>query len=132
MHPPGPRERSAQLALRWGFGNRADQLNPGPPARSGRCGFATSTSAGGVNTGHGWTTWNPNGSFVSLYIAESEAHHVVPVFSYYQIRQSLPGANVARRGDADLGNLADARDDERLLRATCASSSSARPRRTGR
>src|SRR5579863_906403 len=64
--------------------------------------------AGGVNTGHGWTTWNPNGSFASLYVAESEAHHVVPVFSYYQIRQSLPGANVADEASADLGNLANA------------------------
>jgi hypothetical protein len=24
--------------------------------------------AGGVNTGHGWATWNPNGSFVSMYV----------------------------------------------------------------
>ena len=24
--------------------------------------------AGGVNTGAGWATWNPNGSFVSLYV----------------------------------------------------------------
>jgi hypothetical protein len=22
--------------------------------------------AGGVNTGHGWATWNPNGSFVTM------------------------------------------------------------------
>ncbi|MGH2851664.1 MAG: hypothetical protein ACRDLP_13720 [Solirubrobacteraceae bacterium] len=64
--------------------------------------------AGGVNTGKGWQTWNPNGSFVSLYDAESEAHHIVPVFSYYQIRQSLPGAGVADELTADLGNLDDA------------------------
>jgi hypothetical protein len=64
--------------------------------------------AGGVNTGKGWETWNPNGSFVSLYDTESEAHHLVPVFSYYQIRQSLPGAGVADELTADLGNLDDA------------------------
>ena len=23
--------------------------------------------AGGVNTGHGWSTWNPGGSFVSIW-----------------------------------------------------------------
>src|SRR5450631_1874238 len=45
--------------------------------------------AGGVNTAKGWETWNPDGSFVSRYIAESQAHHIVPVFSYYEIRQSL-------------------------------------------
>jgi hypothetical protein len=69
--------------------------------------------AGGVNTGHGWQTWNPNGSFVSLYIAESEAHHIVPVFSYYQIRQSLPGSGNSDEPAADLGNL----DDTATMRA---------------
>ncbi|HXR14183.1 MAG TPA: hypothetical protein VN740_05930 [Solirubrobacteraceae bacterium] len=63
--------------------------------------------AGGVNTGHGWQTWDPGGSFVSRYIAESRAHHIVPVFSYYQIRQSLPGAGDSDEPAADLGNLAD-------------------------
>ncbi len=24
--------------------------------------------AGGVNTGSGWATWNPGGSFVSMYV----------------------------------------------------------------
>ena len=63
--------------------------------------------AGGVNTGKGWQTWNPGGSFVSRYVAESEAHHIIPVFSYYQIRQSLPGAGTADETSADLGNLAN-------------------------
>jgi hypothetical protein len=69
--------------------------------------------AGGVNTGKGWQTWNVNGAFVSLYDTESEAHHIVPVFSYYQIRQSLPGAGVADELTADLGNL----DDPATMRA---------------
>jgi hypothetical protein len=63
--------------------------------------------AGGVNTGQDWPHWNPNGSFVSLYIAESEAHRMIPVFSYYEIRQSLPGAGVADEASADLANLAN-------------------------
>ncbi len=63
--------------------------------------------AGGVNTGKGWQSWNPGGSFVSRYIAESRAHHMVAVFSYYQIRQSLPGAANSDETAADLGNLAD-------------------------
>jgi hypothetical protein len=64
--------------------------------------------AGGVNTGSGWQTWNANGSFVSRYIGESRTQHLVSVFSYYQIRQSLPGASNGDEPAADLGNLADA------------------------
>ena len=63
--------------------------------------------AGGVNTASGWQTWNTNGTFVSRYIAESRAQHLVSVFSYYQIRQSLPGAGNGDEPAADLGNLAD-------------------------
>ncbi|HET6870777.1 MAG TPA: hypothetical protein VFH80_33000, partial [Solirubrobacteraceae bacterium] len=37
--------------------------------------------AGGVNTGHGWATWNPDGSFVSMYVRESFAAHMIPVFT---------------------------------------------------
>src|SRR5579862_9728417 len=46
--------------------------------------------AGGVNTGHGWATWNPAGSFVSMYVRESFAAHIMPVFTYYQLLQSAP------------------------------------------
>jgi hypothetical protein len=70
-------------------------------------GFRYQYLAGGVNTGQDWPHWNPNGSFVSLYIAESEAHRIIPVFSYYEIRQSWPGAGVADEASADLGNLAN-------------------------
>src|ERR1019366_7208723 len=62
-----------------------------------------------------WQTWDPGGSFVSDYIAESEAHHMVPVFSYYQIRQSLPGAGIADETTADLGNLDNQATNARLL-----------------
>lgn len=54
--------------------------------------------AGGLNTGNGWATWNPGGSFASNYIAESVDAGVIPVFSYYMVRQSLPGAN---QGEAE-------------------------------
>jgi hypothetical protein len=63
--------------------------------------------AGGVNTGDGWPTWNPNGSFVTMYGRESFAAHVTPVFTLYTIRQSLPGRDVGDEARADLGNLAD-------------------------
>ena len=70
-------------------------------------GFRYQYLSGGVNTDQDWPHWNPNGSFVSLYIAESEAHRIIPVFSYYEIRQSQPGAGVADEASADLGNLAN-------------------------
>jgi hypothetical protein len=72
--------------------------------------------AGGVNTGTGWATWNPGGSFVTLYARESIAAHVTPVFTYYMVRQSLPGRDVSDEAQADLGNLAN-RDTMRAMYA---------------
>jgi hypothetical protein len=68
-------------------------------------GFRYQYLAGGVNTGQGWATWNPNGSFVTRYDDESFANHEIPVFSYYQLLQSKPTG-----GDemtADLAHLKD-------------------------
>jgi hypothetical protein len=60
--------------------------------------------AGGVNTGHGWATWNPNGSFASMYVRESLAAHAVPVFTYYQLLQSAPSVGSTEQA-RDLSNL---------------------------
>src|SRR4029077_1747796 len=71
--------------------------------RSARFGFRYQYLAGGANTGQGWSTWNPDGSFVTRYVAESRRAGIVPVFSYYMLLQSSPGG-----GDelhADLSNL---------------------------
>jgi hypothetical protein len=51
--------------------------------------------AGGVNTGAGWSTWNPDGSFASMYVRESARTHLTSVFSYYMLQQSHPGAGLA-------------------------------------
>lgn len=60
----------------------------------------------GVNTGESWQTWgNGSGSYVSDYIAESEANQLTPVFSYYELRQSDPGNSVSDEARADLENL---------------------------
>jgi hypothetical protein len=50
---------------------------------------------GGLNTGSGWATWNPNGAFVTYYVRESARTHTIPVFSYYQLQQSHPGTGMA-------------------------------------
>jgi hypothetical protein len=47
--------------------------------------------AGGANTGSGWATWNANGDFARFYIADSAAHGIIPVFTYYMLLQSSPG-----------------------------------------
>src|SRR5256885_17140871 len=62
--------------------------------------------AGGVNTGSGWSTWNPGGSFVTRYVRESRAAHVVPVFTYYQLLQSR-GPATGGEAEIDLAHLRD-------------------------
>lgn len=47
--------------------------------------------SGGANTGNGWATWNPNGTFASGYVTDSQAHGMIPVLTYYQLWQSTPG-----------------------------------------
>jgi hypothetical protein len=60
--------------------------------------------AGGVNTGTGWATWNPDGTFVSRYVRESRQAGIVPVFTYYQLLQSAPAAGNSEDGK-DVSNL---------------------------
>src|SRR5438552_18007431 len=74
-------------------------------------GFRYQYLAGGVNTGQGWSTWNPGGSFVTRYDAESWAAGEIPVFSYYMLLQSKPA-----RGDEKTVDLAHLRDPA-LMRA---------------
>ncbi len=69
-------------------------------------GFRYQYLAGGVNTGTGWATWNPNGQFVSSYIADSVAHGLTPVFPYYMLLQSDPSAGGDEKA-RDLSNLTD-------------------------
>jgi hypothetical protein len=59
--------------------------------------------AGGVNTGGGWATWNANGDFAKFYIQDSAANGMIPVFTYYQLLQSLPGGG--GESDALFANL---------------------------
>jgi hypothetical protein len=74
-------------------------------SRSGRFRFRYQYLAGGVNTGGGWYGWNPNGTFVSMYARESLARRITPVFTYYMLRQSLPGKDDGDELRADMGNL---------------------------
>jgi hypothetical protein len=70
--------------------------------RAAHLGYRYQYLAAGVNTGQGWATWNPNGTFASMYARESRRAHLTPVFTYYMIRQVADDGDEAR---ADLGNL---------------------------
>jgi len=64
--------------------------------------------AGGVNTGQGWANWaEGGGSFVSKFVADSQANGFLPIFSLYDIRPSLPGATQSDERTGDLQNLAN-------------------------
>jgi hypothetical protein len=87
--------------------------------RAAPFGFRYQYLAGGVNTGKGWATWNPDGGFVSAYVRDSHAHGVMPVLTYYMLLQSSPaGGDEAATDLAHLRNpqlMAAYWDDVRLL-----------------
>lgn len=68
-------------------------------------GFRYQYLAGGANTGAGWATWNPGGAFVTNYAQDSADNNIIPVFTYYMIRQSQPNAGVSNEANAVNGNL---------------------------
>ena len=51
--------------------------------------------AGGVNTGHGWATWNPGGSFASIVCGRVRSERSIPVLDL------LPAASVRAGGGRD-------------------------------
>src|SRR6476469_417354 len=100
--PPLPPHWPASLQI-----GSAD--SPGGAAalrRAAPFGFRYQYLAGGVNTGSGWSTWNPGGTFASMYVQDSWAHNVVPVLTYYMLLQSKPGGG--DEAHADLANLQNA------------------------
>jgi hypothetical protein len=91
--------RTLQLGVTDGPGGAAALRRVAP------FGFRYQYLAGGVDTGNGWTTWNPDGTFASLYARESWAQGSIPVFSYYMLLQSKPDL-----GDEQKTDLAHIRD----------------------
>ncbi len=100
--PPLPAHwpRTLQIGLTDSPGG-ADALRKAAPF-----GMRYQYLAGGVNTGQGWSTWNPNGTFASMYVADSWAHGIMPVLTYYMLLQSKPGGG--SESQADLTNLQNA------------------------
>ena len=76
----------------------------------------------------GWQTWNPDGTFASMYVRDSWSHGIVPVLTYYVVLQS--GTRAGDELHDDLAHLRDPQlmqtywDTVRLpfsLRRTCCS-----------
>jgi hypothetical protein len=102
--PPLPARwpsRSMEIGMTDGPGGAAALRASAPVA------FRYQYLAGGVNTGSGWATWNANASFPTLYIQESVRNGITPVFTYYTMRQSIPG-NAMGEQNGDLANMRNA------------------------
>jgi hypothetical protein len=100
--PPLPKRWPTTLQL----GSADSPGGAGALRRIAPFGFRYQYLAGGVNTGHGWSTWNPDGTFASLYVRDSWTHGTIPVLTYYMLLQSKPGGG--DEAHADLANLHDA------------------------
>jgi hypothetical protein len=62
--------------------------------------------AGGVNTGHGWETWNtPTGAFATYYLRDSTDNGYLPAFVYYELLQSNGQCGTCPDSQRDLINL---------------------------
>jgi hypothetical protein len=113
--PPLPAGWPATLAL-----GMSDSPGGAPAmAAVAPFGFRYQYLAGGVNTGNGWSHWS-GGNFIPTYVAESRAAGIIPVFSYYQLFQSNPGASMGEPAGvyANLGNpstMASYYDDLKLF-----------------
>jgi hypothetical protein len=86
-----------QLGMADGLGDAAAGVRATAPF-----GFRYQYLAGGAPGG--WATWNPNGSFVTNYAKESFDNGLIPVFTYYQMRQSAPNGS-QDDANADYNNL---------------------------
>ncbi len=92
-------------SARMQLGMRDDEGGADALRQSTKLGIRYHYLSGGVNTGGGWSTWTKGGgSFVSGFVDDSVGHGFLPVFSYYQLRESLPGRNQGEE-QGDLDNL---------------------------
>ena len=108
-HAAAPRAAALPAAhLEFGLSNGPDELSwmtsSGVPWR-----YRFQYLAGGVDTGHGWATWNsPAGQFATDYMNASTTSPAayLPVFTYYMLLQSSP--RTGSESDRDYQNLNNA------------------------
>src|SRR5687768_8024105 len=70
----------AGLPPHFGFGFAAGHGDTWMPESQIPWTYRFQYLAGGVNTGQGWETWNPNGTFALSYANEAAQHGYIPMF----------------------------------------------------
>src|SRR5437660_796695 len=86
--PAAAQPRPTGLPNHFGFGIEAGKGDTWMPESHIAWDYRWQYLAGGANTGQGWETWGPNGSFAVDYAAESDRRGLIPVFPYYELLQS--------------------------------------------
>jgi hypothetical protein len=97
----------ASLPSHFAFGLGGGQGDAWMPQSGIPWDFRMQYLAGGVNTGHGWETWNPNGTFALNYAQESAQHGYIPVLPYYELLQSNGSCGNCNENKKDISNLND-------------------------
>lgn len=115
------RARALATALRgdahfmMGIGNDLDGAPSYDPDRAGAYTLGTTVDAHywyvtGYSDRGGWTTWNADGSFVTIHSEAAERHGVVPMVTYYQLALDYEsGADTLTDPDRMLVWLSDVR-----------------------
>ncbi len=105
LSPQSVEALPAQLPTHFGFGVSAGQGDTWMPQTGIPFDYRMQYLAGGVNTGAGWETWNPSGTFALNYATESTQHSYIPVFPYYELLQSSGSCGSCGENQKDLSNL---------------------------
>jgi hypothetical protein len=95
----------AGLPSHFGFGVAAGQGDRWPTDTGIPWDYRYEYLDGGVNTGHGWESWNPNGTFALNYAKESDQQGYLPMFPYYELFQSSGPCNGCDENQKNLTNL---------------------------
>jgi hypothetical protein len=105
---PARAQAASGLPDHFMFGLEAGQGDTWMPESGIPWDFTFQYLAGGVNTGQGWETWNPNGTFVLNYAKDARRHGYIPMFPYYAILQSRGNCGACDENKKDITNLNDA------------------------
>src|SRR4030081_39268 len=105
--PAGAQGQASPTGLpgHFAFGVSAGQGDTWPTDSGVSWDYRYQYLAGGVNTGHGWETWNPNGTFALNYAKESDQQGYIPMFPYYELFQSNGPCNGCNENQKNLANL---------------------------
>ena len=107
--PPGARPAGLPPRLGIGLAASPDDLQPAPSGWVASSGvpfdYVYQYLAGGVNTGDGWQTWDPDAEFPLQYAQLARARGAVPVLTYYMLLQSAGPCSACGEAQQDLTNL---------------------------